>query len=217
MKIKAEKNRYSGDVGWKSEKGMFADVAVTWKQWLGSAEVHIYTAEILLPLIMDQQREIQELMAKKGSGSLPPSLTCIYFFHCALALENIMKGVISWKNNAVIKEKIKYKAKLPDILIGHDLIDLAKRADYEIGIDEEYTLSFLTRYGVWSGKYPLPLKNDHNSLTNKLSDGNHYMVGGYNPEIIPYFLTFCGTIYDWAKLQVNERPLTNEAEHFSKS
>jgi hypothetical protein len=29
MEIKAEKSRYYGDVGWKSDKDMFADVAVT--------------------------------------------------------------------------------------------------------------------------------------------------------------------------------------------
>ena len=49
MEIKAEKSRYYGDVGWKSDKDMFADVAVTRKQWLGSAGEHIYTAEILFP------------------------------------------------------------------------------------------------------------------------------------------------------------------------
>ncbi|CAB1065510.1 hypothetical protein D1BOALGB6SA_10307 [Olavius sp. associated proteobacterium Delta 1] len=204
MKIEAEKNRYYGDVGWKSDKDLFVDVAVTWKQWLGSARKHLYTAEILLPLIVEEQHKIRELMENKEPGSLPPSLTVIYFFHCALAIENTMKSVISWKHNTDIKEKMKTSTKLPALFKSHVLIDLAKRADYEIGINKEYTLSFLTRYGIWGGKYPLPTMNEHNALTAKLSDGNHYLVGGYRPEIVPSFLKFCSNAYDWARLKVNK-------------
>ena len=204
MKIEAKKSRYYGDVGWESEEQLFADVAVTWKQWLGSAGEHIFTAEILLPHTLKQQAQIHELMEKNESASLPPSLTRIYFFHCALAIENAMKSVISSKHDAVIKKEMQAIAKIPKLLLGHDLIDLAKRADFETGIDEEYILSFLTRYGIWGGKYPLPIKNESNALTEKLSDGNHYLVGGYNPETVPSFLTFCSNVYDWARSEVNK-------------
>jgi hypothetical protein len=136
MKIEAEKSRYYGDVGWKSDEQLFADVALTWKQWLGSAGEHIYAAEILLPQILKQQTKIRELMEKKESASLLPSLTSIYFFHCALAIENAMKSVISSKHDAVIKKKMKTNAKIPKLLLGHDLNDLAKRAGFKTEIDE---------------------------------------------------------------------------------
>lgn len=204
MKIKAAKNRYYGDVGWKSDEQLFAEVAVTWKQWLGSAGEHIYTAEILLPEIRRRETIIRESMKKKESARLQPSLTGVYFFHCALAVENSLKGVLSSKYCAVIKKKMRIKAKIPDLLLGHDLVVLAKRAGFKVGIDEEYILSFLTRYGIWGGKYPLPINNESYSITQKLSDSNHYVLGGYNPETVPSFLTFCSNVYVWAHSEVNK-------------
>jgi hypothetical protein len=204
MKIEAKKNKYSDNVGWESDEQLFADVTVTWQQWLGMAGEHIYTAEILLPQILRRQIKMRELMEKRKSASLPPSLTSIYFFHCALVVENAMKGVISSKHGASIKNKMKTKAKIPKLLLGHDLNSLAKRACFKTGIDEEYILSFLTRYGIWGGKYPLPIENENYALTEKLSDGNHYMVGGYNPEVVPSFLTFCRNVYAWARLEINK-------------
>lgn len=203
MKIKADESRYYGDVGWKTDEQLFADVAVNWKQWLGSAGEHIYAAEILLPQILTRQARIHELMEKKESASLPPSLTRIYFFHCALAIENAMKSVLSLKHDAVIKKEMQTNARIPQLLLGHKLKDLAKRAGFKTGIDEEYILSVLTRYGIWGGKYPLPINNEKYALTEKLSDGNHYLVAAYTPETIPSYLTFCGNVYNWARSAIN--------------
>ena len=197
MKIKAEMNKY-GQVGYKSDEKLFAEVTVTWKQWLGEAGEHIYAAEILLPHILAQQARLSELMEKKESAKVPPSLDGIYFFHCALAVENSMKSVISSKARPAIQKETIEKAKVPRLLIGHDLVKLAGRAGYKIGIDEEYVLSFLTRYGTWGGKYPLPLKSEAYAPTGKLSDGNHYLLGGWRPEHVPHFLSFSADIYKWA-------------------
>ena len=76
MKIEAERNRYHGDTGWESDPKLFAQVAVTWKQWIGQAGEHLYAAQILLPHIQHREAEIERLMKLKDRGTarlVPPS------------------------------------------------------------------------------------------------------------------------------------------------
>jgi hypothetical protein len=204
MKIKAERNKY-GDVGWKSDQKMFAKVTVTWKQWLGDAGEHLYAAQLLLPHIQAYDALLKELTdIKVSSAKVPPSMTGIYFFHCAVSIENSMKGVIASKNRTVVKKVTLEKARIPRILTGHDLVKLAGRAVYTMGIDEEYVLAFLTRYGTWAGKYPLPLNNEDNAVNGRLSDGKHYLTGGWRPDEVPHFLTFSADIYKWARAEAEK-------------
>lgn len=204
MKIKAERNKY-GDAGWKSDQKLFAEVTVAWKQWLVNAGEHLYAAQLLLPHIQAYDALLKEVTDKKvSSAKVPPSLTGIYFFHCAVSIENSMKGVIASKNRTVVKMGTLKNARIPRILTGHDLVSLAERSGYRREIDEEYVLSFLTRYGTWAGKYPLPLNNEDNAVTGRLSDGNHYMTGGWRPDEVPHFLTFSSDIYKWACAETEE-------------
>jgi hypothetical protein len=96
MKIEAEKNRYHGDKGWGSDPELFAQVAVTWKQWIGQSGEHLYAAQILLPHIQQRDADIKQLMESQHRGTvrMAPSLTGIYFLHCAFCIENAFKCVI---------------------------------------------------------------------------------------------------------------------------
>jgi len=92
MKIEAEKSKYHGDVGWESDPQLFAEVAVTWKKWLGEAGEHLFAAQILLPYVQEHHLQIERLMQMEVSGSIkiPPSMCSIYFLHCAFALAHII-------------------------------------------------------------------------------------------------------------------------------
>lgn len=204
MTIEAEKNRYHGDEGWASDPGLFALVAVTWKQWIGHSGEHLYAAQLLLPHIQERDAEIQRLRESQHRGTvrMAPSLTGIYFLHCAFCVENAFKGVIAARSAAEIEREVRQTKKLPKLMLGHDLVELAAKAAFAIQTDEEYTLALLSRYGTWAGRYPLPLRNEDNALTNKLSNGAHYMVGGYRLEQVPAFVDFCARIYAWARSEV---------------
>ncbi|WP_144775394.1 hypothetical protein [Marinobacter maritimus] len=202
MKIKAENNRFYGDVGWESDNDHFSEVAITSRQWLGSAGEHIYTAQLLLPVVAKQYEEVKNIIGRQCSVKVAPRVTDIFFFHCALSIENSLKGLIAVINKKEVKKNIAMISKVPNILIGHDLVELANRAGFHLDIDSEFALAFLTRYGVWGGKYPFATKNRDNALTVKLSDGNHYMAGGHNPEIVPSFLSFSHDIYSWASEKI---------------
>lgn len=204
MKINAENNKYHGEIGWGSDIQLFAEVAVNPKQWLGTSAEHLYSAEIMLPHIKRREKLIEEAMKEQKSISLPPSLTGIYLLHCALSIENSIKSLISVQYIKQIRTEIKSSSKTPKILLGHDLVDLAKRINLPLDTDQEFTLKFLTRYGVWSGKYHQPIKNSDNDLTEELSDGNHYMTGGYNPKAIPTYFDFCLNFYHESREKVNK-------------
>ncbi len=81
MKIEAQKRKYHGNAGWKSDPALFAQVAVTWKQWIGQSGEHLYAAQILLPHVQQRNLEIKNLIETKRQGPVRilPSLTEIYF------------------------------------------------------------------------------------------------------------------------------------------
>jgi hypothetical protein len=202
-KIKASKNHYAGGKGWDSDNELFANVVINHKQWLGASGQHLHAAQLLLPSVISHFETSRQVMKDKISRSIPPIVTGIYFFHCALAVENALKAVIAVKNSTSIQRKINLSTKVPPKVLGHFLVDLASRAGRKIDIDEEFTLEFLTRYGIWGGKYPTPITNKANSVTAQLSDGEHYLVGGYDPEIVPEYLHFASEWYDWASTEAN--------------
>lgn len=219
MKIEAERNRYHGDTGWESDPKLFAQVAVTWKQWIGQAGEHLYAAQVLLPHIQHRDAEIEGLMKLKDRDTvrLVPSLTGIYFLHCAFSLENAFKCVIAARSATEIEAEIRRTNRIPKILLGHDLVGLAGKAGFSIGTDEEYTLTFLSRYGTWAGRYPLPVHNDHNAPTDKLSNGGHYMMAGHRLDQVPVFVAFSATGYTWARTQVEALEVSQTAENGSRS
>ena len=203
MNIKAENSR-CGIQRWDSELSLFADVAVYPNRWLSTARDHLYAAQVLLPHVERRHAVIEEMMKNMESGSLEPSLNSNYFLMCALAIENLFKSVIAILYKDEVRAEIMATSKIPKILLGHDLVDLAGRAEYELNIDSEYILMFLTRYGIWSGKYPLPISNDDKSMTDKLSDGDFYMMGGYDPKTVPSYLSFGAELLSWATVVVNK-------------
>lgn len=205
-KIKAEDSRYHGDKGWSVDHSLFSEVAVTRSQWIGTSGDHLYAAQILLNIVESQQAKLDEIMKERKSVTLPPMMTSIFFFHCAISIENAFKGVIIGSNSESIKDKTLEKNEIPKSVLGHDLVKLAKKSEFPVDIDVEYVLSFLTRYGIWSGKYPTPIKSNDSAMTVQLSDGNHYLVGGYNPRAVPSFLEFSNEVYKWAKEKLQTIP-----------
>jgi hypothetical protein len=201
MTTDSEKSRYLGAKGWESDPELFARVAVTWKQWIGHSGDHLYAAQLLLPHIQQWEAEIQRLIESKHRGTvkLAPSLKGIYFFHCAFCVENAFKGVIAARSAAAFEGEMRKTKRLPKLMRGHDLVELAAKAVFPLKTDEEYALAFLSRYGTWAGRYPLPLHNDAYGLTEKLSNGGHYLVGAYRPDQVPTFVDFCANLYTWAR------------------
>ena len=189
---------------WPSKVDNFAESVTRPKNWLREAVEHIALAETLLPSIRQRYELLKSYMDRKETPkSLPINFINQYFFACAIASENIFKSIITLNNHEDIKEAVLNTNKTPRLLLGHDLVDLARRANFSINIDIEFLLTFLTRYGIWSGKYRLPIHNDSYAVAEKLSDGNYYMFGGYNPAKISMYVDLCKELYKWAEMEID--------------
>jgi hypothetical protein len=205
MKIDAEKSRYGEEYGWSSDPESFARVAAMWRHWIGAAEEQLYTAQVLLPHFQQRDAAINRFMQEKEPVHIPPCVGDGYFLHCALAVENALKGVIVATRADEIRANMRaanrkvQETRLPEFILTHDLVQLAAKAGYAVTTtDDEYTLTYLSRYGTWAGRFPFPVRSADNALTNKLSNGSHYMMGAYYPDKVPAFLAFANTVYSWA-------------------
>lgn len=203
-RIIASDSHYAGRQGWLSDNDLFSKVVINPKQWLSSAAEHIEAAHILLPSVLERNSLIAQAMEEKVSIKVRASTTSCFLFHCALAVENATKAVIADASPTPIQAHVRQTLRVPKQVLGHQLTDLARRAKRKIDLDEEYALEFLSRYGIWSGKYPTPIDNDNYAITTTLSDGEHYVVGGYNPDVIPSYLEFAVGWYEWAQQEANK-------------
>jgi len=205
------KEHHYGDAPWQTDTTLFADVASNPKRWLGTAEDHLYAAQILFAPELQRQAQIELIMSRKiKTVQISPSLSSQYFLFCALAMENSFKAVICSSNQKQVARESYSTGKLPPFLLGHDLLDLAERAGFTFDSDGEYYLRFLSRYGIWSGKYPLPVKNADNTVTVKQSDGEHYLMGGYMPKNLPKYLEYAIAVQTWCSEEANKNLQNDE-------
>jgi len=75
----------------------------------------------------------------------PPALV-LY----AYAIENVLKGLIVANDPSLIDGD-----KLNAVLRTHELVDLAKRADFVVHVEEKPVLRALSELSVWAGRYPV--------------------------------------------------------------
>ncbi len=80
-----------------------------------------------------------------------PWLHGVYYFNIGLCLENMLKGVLCYRNPDLIAgTKIDRKIK------HHRLKELALMTGLNFSVDEKSLLNFLTTYVRWFGRYPIP-------------------------------------------------------------
>ena len=70
--------------------------------------------------------------------------------------------------------ELKFK-KLPEILRGHDLLDLAHRVKFQPTFEEEELLRRLDRSSTWAGRYPCPLRPE-DMIMEEFSDGTYRFI-----------------------------------------
>jgi len=87
-------------------------------------------------------REVAELIAKSDAYSPPIP----YYYNAGLSLELFLKAI------AVAQAK--------EFETSHRLGDLCKLVGIQLSKDQETTMELLSEIIVWSGRYPIPKKED---------------------------------------------------------
>jgi len=118
--------------------------------WRRLASELVSAAEAIEPKLAD-------FWAGVRRGEWNDAQVAVYFMLCAYALENLMKAKLVEKEISA-KKASSAISKLPSHLMGHDLVDLAKRCGKD-KLAEEYAsiLKRLSRSAVWYGRYPVPV------------------------------------------------------------
>lgn len=121
------------------------------QSWLEQANGHRIIADMVRKRLWELARSPEPAHIHRVE-----ELACMrtYMMLMGFAFENIAKGIIITRNQAMVGDtKLQ---KWPTNRSGHGLVNLIKTVLSEISSEEEDLLLRLEEYAVWAGRYPIP-------------------------------------------------------------
>lgn len=168
--------------------------------WHWSANDLLKSAELLKPVVekcWESWRSYHKDKSDKPESFIPVAQ---YFMLVAYAMENYFKAKIVGMNYYEFDTHIKTKKSLPGLLKNHDLVELAKSAEYNIQEGEEDLLRRMTRYSMWGGRYPIPIYYKKFENSEKFDDGKTYSVAYFSGNDLNNLEQLTKNIKSWLKL-----------------
>jgi hypothetical protein len=159
----------------KQRQAMLAIGITDAERWLSRARGLVMAAEEVEPSVRRFWRGFQATKntARQLQLATGPSTHMAYFMLMGFAAENYLKGLLVAKDSKQIRqEAIKGKRHLVKALGGHDLVEVARKADLEISDSEEELLFRLTTNIEWFGRYPFALTGDRQRAFPTFPDGS---------------------------------------------
>lgn len=150
----------------------FADAVVDSEQWFAAADDLLFSARCLEPEIDKYCRVMQTRELKRKTRPLlvftyEPDPRGSYWMLVAYAIENLCKGLL------VVRDKDSFRTAaesddngkaLRKALRGHKIVDLLQAVDFPFAHGDKDLAALLWRESVWAGRYPVPLRFDHDTL-----------------------------------------------------
>jgi len=104
---------------------------------------------------------------------------------CAFALENALKGLMIAGDPS-----LKDETKLNNLVSrnGHDLVDLAKKANFALRAEEARVLAALSALGEWAGRYPTATKLEKHTSLQPLCDPHELLGYGADHDAVRQIL-----------------------------
>jgi len=100
----------------------------------------------------------------------------------AYALENFLKALLIHQKQKTLGACLHQS--LREYFKGHDPIELASKAKFNIDVSEEELFCRLSRYFIWKARYPIPLSSDALANVKILSDEKAHFTDYYKPQDI---------------------------------
>ncbi|TOF53426.1 hypothetical protein CGJ20_25135 [Vibrio parahaemolyticus] len=94
-----------------------------------------------------------------------------YFYNAAISLELILKAVAIHKGKGIQKT--------------HKLQDLARNLELPFSIEQLDTLELLSEIIIWSGRYPVPSKDNHWDNYHDVVQSKHIIRDGHITRACP--------------------------------
>ncbi len=144
--------------------------------WLNSAQCLLASAQELEPKISELWENYRAHSKDRNVHLKVDHFQGPYFILVAFALENFFKAILVFEKSLRYKREFRGKCQFPEELKGHDLVALARKADYRFGLEEEDLLRRLTRHAVWAGRYPVPIHYKKSAVAEEFSDRKEHHV-----------------------------------------
>jgi hypothetical protein len=120
--------------------------------WFQTGEHLLEAAEMVSPKVDAFWEKV------RGGAGWDDQYVAIYFMLAAFGLENLLKAQIVRKRRAEIGAAVAARTRLPQVMLTHDLHQLAVEAGFPgRAAANERLLRSLTRSSEWYGRYPLPV------------------------------------------------------------
>jgi len=148
--------------------------------WIDKADELLTAADILEGEVVQYWAEIG---IKDGQVVGTPKRRNIqgpYFLLIAYSLENYLKALLIHRNLRSLKNRL--LSSLPDYIKEHNLVQLARRVNLSISVQEEELLSRLSRNSMWAARYPVPTSPDGLAAIKEFSNGKAYLVAYFGPQ-----------------------------------
>jgi hypothetical protein len=164
----------------------FADAVVDSDEWFATALDLMFTAECLESKI-EKYFEVMKVRgeAREKRRSLvflyEPDPRGSYLMLVAYAVENLCKGLLVVKEKELVWSAAEGGAKgnaLSKTLKGHKILDLLSAIDFPFRPGDKELAALLRRNSEWSGRYPVPIRFDHETLSTSMPDVEALHNGG---------------------------------------
>jgi hypothetical protein len=160
------------------------------RHWIDTAEELVAAAAIFEEPIARWWKAMRE-----GIDAVPPRPPFeLHLMLMAYGLENYLKAVIVSRRPWHYRLEAYKTRRLPQVLNGHKLVELAKTARLALDSTEEDLLRRLTRAAVWAGRYPVPLSAVPDCT--EYSDGKQYSLSWFGGADAENLAAFCARIRD---------------------
>lgn len=150
--------------------------------WVRSARSLVASAKELESKVLELWENYRAHLRDRSVTLKPDHYFGPYFMLVAFAVENYFKAAIVRENSRDFKEAFRDKPEFPKGFKSHNLIRLAKKANFDFSKEEEDLLRRLTRHAVWAGRYPIPTFYKESAPGEQFSDGKEYAVSYYGGE-----------------------------------
>ena len=183
----------------------YEQAVLTPSRWFKNADDLLRSARLLRPRAASAWRSWQEYAKTRSGNPKIDHYTAPYLMLIAYAIENLLKGALIARDSAAMSADAKFQKHgfLPDVLCGHDLLDLATELNLTLDPRATEALLRLERSSVWAGRYPVPL-HYRNTSNTRVSGGKAFNVGYLSSSELDYLLSLVADLR--RQLQIGELP-----------
>ena len=169
--------------------------------WLNSARCLLASAMELEPKIVELWENLRAHSKDKSVLLKADHFQGPYFMLVAFALENLFKAVLVRENSWEYKQQFRETRQFPNELKGHDLVELARKANYQFDLEDEDLLRRLTRHAFWAGRYPVPLDYKRSAVAEEFSDGKEHHVSWFGGSDVDRLKTLISKVAVYSGLK----------------